>query len=335
MGPFETATGSTIGRRINNIDLSEISIKAKFLSFKTLISFVLGFLMLYFLYRQVDLGKTINVAKQCRLSLFLLAFIVFYLSILLRGLRWNVLLKNIGFRGTNTAAVEILFLSWFANVLVPAKLGDIYRAYLIRKNYDFSMLKTFGSIYSERVFDMIFLFLLFGLSGLISFKAKLPPNVVNMLIISFSMATLLILLLLIMKHSRRLIKKVVPKRFSRFYDLFEEGALLSLKQIPLVSSCTIGIWVLECGSLFLVVHAINIHIGVPIIVFVALAASLLTTLPITPAGLGAVEGAMVIILSLFGIGTDVGVSIAILGRLISYWSILPLGFVTYLFSQRK
>jgi hypothetical protein len=51
--------------------------------------------------------------------------------------------------------------------------------------------------------------------------------------------------------------------------------------------------------------------------------------------LGAVEGAMVIILSLFGIGTDVGVSIAILGRLISYWSILPLGFLTFLLSKRR
>jgi hypothetical protein len=149
------------------------------------------------------------------------------------------------------------------------------------------------------------------------------------------MATFLILLLLIMKHSRRLIKRLIPKKFLHFYNLFEEGALSSLKQIPLVSCYTIAIWLLESASLFLVVLAVNIEISVPIIIFMALAASLLTTLPITPAGLGAVEGAMVIILSLFGIGTAVGVAIAILSRLISYWSILPVGFLTFLLSKRK
>ena len=197
------------------------------------------------------------------------------------------------------------------------------------------MLKSFGSIYSERVFDMIFLFLLLSLSGLISFKAKMPPNIVKLAIISCIMATCLILLLLIMRHSKRVIKRLLPKKILHFYDLFEEGALSSLKQIPLVSCYTIAIWLLESASLFFVVNSINIDVSIPIIIFIALAASLLTTLPITPAGLGAVEGAIVVILLLFKIGTDIAVSIAILSRLISYWSILPLGFLTFLVSKKK
>ena len=37
---------------------------------------------------------------------------------------------------------EILYLSWFANCVVPAKLGDIYRSYLARNCLGVSMSKT-------------------------------------------------------------------------------------------------------------------------------------------------------------------------------------------------
>lgn len=64
----ETATNFTTEDRFKNIDPGEISLKAKFFTFKTLISFALGFLILYFLYRQVNLKNTLNIVKQCRLG---------------------------------------------------------------------------------------------------------------------------------------------------------------------------------------------------------------------------------------------------------------------------
>ena len=41
---------------------------------------------------------------------------------------------HVGTRVRYGDATEILFLSWFVNCLVPAKLGDLYRAYLLRGN---------------------------------------------------------------------------------------------------------------------------------------------------------------------------------------------------------
>ena len=42
---------------------------------------------------------------------------------------------NVGTRVRYGDATEILFMSWFVNCLVPAKLGDLYRAYLLRATY--------------------------------------------------------------------------------------------------------------------------------------------------------------------------------------------------------
>jgi uncharacterized protein (TIRG00374 family) len=68
----------------------------------------------------------------------------------------------------------------------------------------------------------------------------------------------------------------------------------------------------------------------------------LTTLPITPAGLGFVESAVVGILLLAsraglvaGIDENLAASVAILDRTISYWSLIVVGLAVYLLSKRR
>jgi hypothetical protein len=72
-----------------------------------------------------------------------------------------------------------------------------------------------------------------------------------------------------------------------------------------------------------------------VVIFIALASSLLTTLPFTPGGIGLVEGAVVGVLKLFGVDDNTAISIALLDRLINYWSIVIGGFIVYLLSRRK
>ena len=91
--------------------------------------------------------------------LFLLAaFAVYYLTFPLRGLRWHFVLGRVGTHVRLLAATEILFLSWFVNCVVPAKLGDLYRAYLLKGNYGASISRTVGTIFIERIADIIVIF---------------------------------------------------------------------------------------------------------------------------------------------------------------------------------
>src|SRR2546430_1594278 len=86
--------------------------------------------------------------------LLLAALGVYYLGFPLRGYRWTILLRGIGFRLGVRDASEIIFLSWLVNCLVPAKLGDIYRAYLLKINSSVSLSRTFGTVFIERVLDL-------------------------------------------------------------------------------------------------------------------------------------------------------------------------------------
>ena len=47
-------------------------------------------------------------------------------------MRWALLIRATGYPLKTRDSTEIIFISWFVNCLVPAKLGDIYRAYLLQ-----------------------------------------------------------------------------------------------------------------------------------------------------------------------------------------------------------
>jgi len=62
----------------------------------------------------------------------------------------------------------------------------------------------------------------------------------------------------------------------------------------------------------------------------ALMASLLTTLPITPAGLGVVETAIIVVLKWVDVTPSLATSVAVLDRLITYWSLILIGLILYI-----
>lgn len=75
--------------------------------------------------------------------------------------------------------------------------------------------------------------------------------------------------------------------------------------------------------------------------FIALASALLTVLPFTPSGLGVVESGIVLVLLLaseMGLLPEVSrgqaLSVALLDRLVAYWSLLFFGIVVYVFSKK-
>jgi uncharacterized protein (TIRG00374 family) len=137
-----------------------------------------------------------------------------------------------------------------------------------------------------------------------------------------------------------LIRRFIPQRLHDFYGRFEHAALSSFSPavLPRLILYTGGVWLLEGFRLFFVIQALGhdgLALGLSAIVFVALASSLLTALPITPAGLGVVEGTITVVLTFFGIDKNLGSAVTLLDRLINFWSIVVFGFILYLFSKRK
>jgi uncharacterized protein (TIRG00374 family) len=89
-------------------------------------------------------------------------------------------------------------------------------------------------------------------------------------------------------------------------------------------------WLLDAASLFIFVLAFG-HLLSPVDLLVAYGlANILAVIPITPSGLGVVEGVLIPTLAGFGVPKAVAVLGVLSWRLVNFWLPIPVGGVSYL-----
>ncbi len=310
------------------------SLKSNLISKKTIFSFVLVAAIIFFLISKLDITQTKEYLSQIHSGYFILAIIAFYLSFIPRIYRWNVLLNNLeekkGFKDT----AEIYMLSWFANALVPAKLGDLYRSYLYKKNYQTSKSTIVGTIFVERLFDLVFVLIMVLILDVVFYQQF---QYLSYLLLATALFLGAITLLIIIKKFRNSLKKFLPDKFKHVLDNFEEGAAQCLrkKSVIFIGACTIVTWFLEIFSFYFILLSLNVSIPFSLVIFTLIVSALISTLPITPSGAGAVELAVSGVLILIGLESSLAITIAILHRLVDYWSLLITGSILYVVSKKK
>lgn len=326
--------------------VAQLSLGRRLRQPRTIVSLVVPLILLVLLARTLpgfDLAKLPGIIGQANPLLIVAAFAVYYAGFPLRGWRWVLLLRGTGYAIRPRDATEIIFISWLVNCLVPAKLGDIYRAYLLKINSPVSLSKTFGTVFIERILDLFAIAVLGLGAGYVSFRTGLPPIVQALFALGVGVVVVLAAALLTMRNfGRRIILRLpLPHRIVELYDRFEEGVFgaVGLRQMPILIVLTGLIWSTEAIRLFLVVEALGIpgvHLGISGSFFVALCGSLLTAVPLTPGGLGVVEtGVVGILTAVYGLAGYTAVAITLVDRTISVLSIIVLGSVAYVLSPLR
>ncbi len=313
---------------------------------KTILAIVVPLVMLALAFQvvlKVRLEDIISGVSRANPLLLLAAFTVFYAGFPLRGLRWARILRGTGLRIGVRDSTEILFLSWLVNCLVPAKLGDVYRAYLLKINSPVSLSRTFGTVFIERILDLFAIAILGLGAGFWSFRTGFPPALQFVAALGVAVVVVLGALLLSMRNFGRqiLTRLPLPHRFIDLYDRFEEGVFgaVGVRQLPPLAVLTICIWATEGLRLWLVVQALGFpeaNLGISGAFFVALIGSLLTAVPLSPAGLGLVEAGMVgVLVAAYGLPITEATTIALLDRVISVFSIIVIGAIVYAVSGKR
>jgi len=331
------------------ITREQLSLRKRILNWRTIVPLVIVVVFLVFFIQKANINpqqtwQTIRTANM----LFLLAgFVVYYLSFPLRALRWRILLQNVGFTKANGVhlpkfwkLVEIIYISFFANVIVPAKLGDLYRAYLLRQNSGVSATRSFGTVLAERLLDLIVLLLLCIPAIIISLHGKLPWEVELSLEVTLAAVVVGVAGLFMLRLLRKKIEKIVPLRFREYYNHLQEGMLGSFQRLPSLTVLSIGVWMCEALRFFFVAFALGLFTGdllhvVAAAFFVGLVEALLTVIPFTGGGVGLVEtgmAAMIILLnpSTLTTGKSLAAAAILLDRTISLFSIIIIGFVVFM-----
>ena len=312
-------------------------------SIPTLVSFAVAATFLLFLVTrfEIDWGATWDKLRASNLYLYAIAFASYYVGFLLRGLRWRIMLTNANIAEDShsevpsvLACAHYIFLGWFANAITWFRLGDAYRAYIFTEDTGYSFSRTMGTVLAERVLDVVMIFVLLVVASLAFYGA----GDLGGMALFLGIASLLVLIgvagLLVMKQFGMRLSSLLPARLKSSYDRFHQGALGSFGQLPLLLVISFLTWFTEVGRLFFVIQALDLSVTVSfsLVLFVTLANAILTTVPITPGGLGIVEPGIVGLLTLSLVRSE-AISVALLDRSISYLSIVVLGGVVFFVHQ--
>jgi uncharacterized membrane protein YbhN (UPF0104 family) len=318
----ETVAGKTIG------------LKENLLKPRTLLGFVVAAVVIYIFLRNFDLASALKSISAANPLLLILAAIAFYSSLPLRGMRWGALLRPSGEDIGYLPLSHYYFLAWFANAILPARIGDVYRAYLLKRNKSVPISLSLGVIFSERVFDLAVTAILLILSGSYFWGALKNGAQQRYLIgglwaVAGLVAVFVISIFLLPRLSR-----IAPAKWRDKIELFAAGIFKWPALLPKIGSMTVLIWLSEALRLYLVFLAFGIKAGFLVALFISQASLILMSIPLSPAGLGLVEFMMLKLLSTASMSTSLAGAVTITDRLISYWSLVAFGGITYLLSPR-
>jgi uncharacterized protein (TIRG00374 family) len=317
----------------------EVSLRSRLFNLRTIGSIVFGLVLVFLLFRvvlNVDFERTFELMATANIGLLLVGLGAYYLTFPLRSLRWWYVLRHVGTHVPYRAATEILFLSWFVNSVVPAKLGDLYRAYLLKGNFGASISRTVGTIFIERITDLVVIFGLALAAGFWSFRGRQRPELDALFLAGFVFAAALVALVVILRLQGHRVTRLLPERAQELYERFHEGSTGALrpKVLLAIGLITAVVWMLEGVRVYFVIRALDIglNLGISSSIFVALVASLLTAIPLTPAGMGFVQAGIVGALALYGVSGEAATAVAVTDFLLATLSVIVFGGLLYAFS---
>lgn len=309
----------------------EIAVRRTLFGWRELVSTLIPVALIVVAARNVDWSEAGRALGRSQPQFIVLALLVYYVTFPLRSWRWARLLREggtvIGWRDL----LRILFLGWFVNSIVPAKLGDLYRSFLVKRRFGISLSRTVGVVVAERLLDLLVVFVLLIVGGYVAFGRTILPDLRVVYLTGAALAVAIVLGLAGMYYLAPKVARFFPAELRRIGRLFREGVLHSFRALPLAGPLTVLIWSAEALRLFFVLMALGLELPASGVIFVAVAVALLTTVPLTPAGFGFVEIAMVYVLTTgFGLAQSDAIAVALVDRAVSVLSVIVIGAIVYL-----
>ena len=314
-----------------------VSLRRRFFSLPTLLSFAVAVGLIYFLATRFDLDwrQTWDNVRAMDPRLYIMAMVLYYSSFVFRGLRWRTLARNARPDDSPGAGLphpfrfsQLILMGWFVNAVAWLRLGDAYRAYGLSEEMKVDFSWSLGTVLAERVVDMATVLVLIFV-GVALFSATHDSSGTGYILgAAVVMSAVLLALLAMMKGVGARLARFLPRRLESAYGRFHHGTMGSLKQLPLIFALGLAAWLMEVGALYFVIQALSIEVGMPLVIIVSLGHSILSTVP-TPGGVGAVEPGVTGLLMLSLVRED-AVSIALVDRSITYLSVILFGGLAFL-----
>jgi uncharacterized protein (TIRG00374 family) len=136
---------------------------------KYLLALVVAGLLLWLVFKQVDIREMINRLGEVNYFYVAIAMSLAIFSYWLRGYRWKLMLQPPGYEVSSTHAFLAMNVGYLANLFLP-RMGEITRCGVLKRTDNVNMTVSIGSVVAERIIDVLSLMLITGLSLLLEFQ---------------------------------------------------------------------------------------------------------------------------------------------------------------------
>ena len=216
---------------------------------KYLVFASIGVLVFYFIQRDFSMDEFLQAIRLAKVQYVICSVLVGVLAVFIRGLRWQLLLKPLGYKTRLSNAYHATMSGYLVNLGIP-RSGEVYRCAVFSKSDNVPVNVLVGTVLSERILDLVMLLVVVIGSLLLQFDllydyidtelfSRIKDN-------SFGIAVLVIMMLagLVFVFKARSIFNAdtkIGKLFLGFFDGIK--SIFTLKQPVLFMFYTIGIWV--------------------------------------------------------------------------------------------
>ena len=253
------------------------------------------------------------------------AMLIYAANLTLRAWRWQVILRPVAAIPYPIVA-RALLVGYGLNAVMPARLGELFRAEFFKKTFGLSRVWGLTSIVIERLFDGITVVCCLGAGLLLATASK--PNVgmlINVLVTGGALfgAVLLAAVWLTGSMMSRIVGRF-PGLSAQMVMVQQGLEILRTWRTLEVIGITLIIYVPDALSLWFLVKAVGLTLGFSDTLVLLGAASLSTLVPSGPAFLGTLQFAYALAVEFAGGTRALGIAAATLAQLCL---LLPLALI--------
>ncbi|HEX7555019.1 MAG TPA: lysylphosphatidylglycerol synthase transmembrane domain-containing protein [Leptolinea sp.] len=284
-------------------------------------------------FQGVNFSQVISTIPEAVPGYIALALVASVATLVAKAIRWRYLFHQKAPSFHSSFAIQNI--GTFINSIVPARIGDLLRAYLMGEENDQSKVYVLGTIVVEKIFDMIFI--------VISIVLLLPQVVFPIWVSEPSEVTAILVMILIViggliAWKREAVfqrieiwSKYLPARFRQGILRQINNLLTSLecvrnfRQLMNIFIWTFLIWVFGFGTNLLVFWAMGLPLSFLPSIFLLVVLQVGVAVPSSPGRIGVFHYLTVLALSVFSIDKGVALSCGIILHLIVYVPLTVLG----------
>lgn len=259
----------------------------------------------------VDLGGTLRVLGGAAWLPLAGALVGISAQVAVRSLRWQLLLprSQTGARVRLGRLIPVLLVGYLGNSLLPARLGELVRAYLVSVREKVPLGSALGSVLLERVIDLSNL-------AAIAFAAAMVAAAPGWIVQGTALAALVGLagLVLLISGALAAVGRFVPEGRAR--ELVHTFAQSAGRQPRPTLVAAVGIstvaWLLDATTFFLAGSSLSLGLSFPAALLIGAVTVLGTAIPSAPGYVGTFELAAVAAGTALGLGADRALALALL-----------------------